>query len=258
MEDRILNILKDFGLDDKEIKTYITLVEKGELNAYVLAKITGIHRSTTYAVIERLLSTGFITKTEKKGKTFYSAIEVIKIIAKMKEKESLLLSLVPEFEKMKEKGISRVRVFESRESQKQFDFNLFNQIKSGNLTQLYILSGGQSGGIESDEAISKDLSSSIFLENLLRELKKKHKKIDYKGIWNEGLRKSRVTQLFSGLGEDRFLKDLPTLATTVIFGEYVAYLFTLNGVPQVIEIQNNLIAEENRAYFNYLWKIAKK
>ena len=65
-------------------------------------------------------------------------------------------------------------------------------------------------------------------------------------------------KLFSGLGEDKFLKELPTLATTVIFGEYLAYLFTMNGTPQVIEIQNKLIAKENKAYFSYLWKIAKK
>ena len=65
-------------------------------------------------------------------------------------------------------------------------------------------------------------------------------------------------ELFSGLGEDRFLEKLPTLATTVIFGEYLAYLFTMNETPQVIEIQNKLIAEENKTYFSYLWKSAKK
>jgi len=31
----------------------------------------------------------------------------------------------------------------------------------------------------------------------------------------------------------------------------------MNEIPQVIEIQNKLIAEENKAYFSYLWKIAK-
>ena len=64
-------------------------------------------------------------------------------------------------------------------------------------------------------------------------------------------------ELFIGLGENRFLKELPTLATAVIFGEYIAYLFTMNGIPQVIEIQNKLIAKENKAYFSYLWGLAK-
>ena len=60
------------------------------------------------------------------------------------------------------------------------------------------------------------------------------------------------------MGNNRFIKGLPTLATTVIFGEYLAYLFTMDGKPQVIEIQNKLIAEENKAYFNHLWRQAEK
>ena len=102
MESKITTILQEFGLDDKEVKVYISLVEKGELNAYTLAKITGIHRSTTYAILERLLAKGFISEIQKDGKTFYSAIQIGKIAYKIKEKESLLLSLIPEFERIKE------------------------------------------------------------------------------------------------------------------------------------------------------------
>ena len=46
---------------------------------------------------------------------------------------------IPEFEKIREEGISRVRVFESRESQKQFSFNLFSQINKGAIKEFYIL-----------------------------------------------------------------------------------------------------------------------
>jgi len=207
-----------------------------------------------------LLSKGFITNIQKDEKIFYSAVEISKIIVKIKEKESLLLSLIPEFEKIREEGISRVRVFESKESQKQFSFNLFSQINNGAIKEFYILSGGPSKAISPEQRNSEDLTSQIFMERLLRELKKQKssKRIEYKGIWNEKFKKSNLLELFSGLGEDRFLKELPTLATMVIFGEYIAYLFTINGIPQVIEIQNKLIAEENKAYFSYLWKIAKE
>ena len=260
MESKIAIILQEYGLDDKEIKVYITLVEKGELNAYTLAKITGIHRSTTYAILDRLLVKGFISEIQKDGKTFYSAIEISKIASKIKEKESLLLSLIPEFEKIKEEGISRVRVFESKESQKQFSFNLFNQINSGNIKEFYLLSGGPSKEVNPEKKDEEDLTSKLFMERLIKELKKQKssKKVEYKGIWNEKFKGSDLLKLFSGLGEDKFLKEIPTLATLVIYGEYIAYLFTINGNPQVIEIQNRLIAEENRAYFLYLWKIASK
>ncbi len=257
MESRITPILHEYGLDDKEIRVYISLVEKGELNAYTLAKITGIHRSTTYAILERLSIKGFISEIQKDGKTFYSAIEISKIAYKIKEKESLLLSLIPEFEKIKEEGLSRVRVFESNESQKQFSFSLFNQISSGNMKELYIISGGPSKEVNPEKKDEENLTSKLFMERLLKELQKRKTKIEYKGIWNEKFRNRELLKLFSGLGENRFLKEIPTLATLVIYGEYIAYLFTINETPQVIEIQNKLIAEENRAYFLYLWKIAK-
>src|SRR3989344_1011720 len=198
MESKITIILQEYGLDEKEIKVYASLVEKGELNAYILAKITGIHRSTTYTILERLLTKGFISEIQKDGKTFYSAIEISKVIYKIKEKESLLLSLIPEFEKIKEEGISRARVFESKESQKQFSFNLFNQISSGNIKELYILSGGPS---KNEEDLTKQIKTKLLLKELKKQ--KSSKKIEYKGIWNEKFKGSDLLKLFSGLGENR-------------------------------------------------------
>lgn len=246
MQDKIKTLLESYGLDKKETTTYLTLVEKEELNAYQIAKHTGIHRSTVYAVLERLLQKGFISEIQKEDKTFYSPLEISQIISKVKEKETILLSLIPELERLREEGISKVRVLES---QKQFNYNLFDQITKGNLKELYIISGGPTN-LEEEE-----LSSKIFLEKLLKELKKT--KIEYKGIWNEKFKDTKLLKLFSKLGENKFLKNLPTQATTVIFGEYIAYLFTINNQSQVIEIQNKYISEENKAYFSYLWKQAK-
>ncbi len=259
MNNKITTLLEEYGLDKKEIKVYLTLVEKDELNPYSLAKITGIHRSTTYAVIERLLSKGFINKVEKAEKIFYSALQINQIMSKVKEKEAILLSLVPEFENIKKEGVSKVRVLESKESQKQFNFNLFNLIRNGKIKELYIISGGPTSFLD-DNKDTEDLTSKIFLVNLLKELRKKNtkNKIEFKRIWNVKFKGSNILNLFSGFGEDKFLDKLPTLATTVIYGEYVAYLFTLNKIPQVIEIQNKFIAEENKVYFSYLWKQAKK
>ena len=252
MDSKVSILLEAYGLDEKEIKMYLSLVGKVELNAYELAKLTGIHRSTTYDILERLISKGFVSRIQKGEKTFYSAVELSQTISKIKEKESLLLSLIPEFEKLKEGGASRVRVFENKESQKQFNFNLFNQINSGRIKEICILDGGPSK--------EDDLSSQIFMESLIKEIKKKklNKKIEFKGIWNTKFKKTNILQLFSGIGENKFLDKIPTFATIVIFGEYLAYLFTMNETPQVIEIQNKLIAEENKTYFSYLWKSAKK
>lgn len=264
MESEILMLFKEYGLDDKEIKVYSVLVGNKELTAYRIAQETRIHKSTCYDILERLISKGFVSKIEKGKKSFYSSLEIGQIITKLKNKESILLSLIPKLEKIRESKISKVRVFEGRESQKQFDFNLYNQISKGLIKELYILSGGPSGVSDVNKKDAEDLrgeiSFEIFLEKLIKEIKRKklYRGKEYKGIWNERFRGTKIVKLFSGLGEDRFLKGLPTLATTVIFGEYVAFMFHNKGIPQVIEIQNWMIAEEMKAYFGHLWKIARR
>lgn len=249
MEAKITPLLKEYGLEQKEIKIYSLLVGNIELTAYSIAKETGIHRSTTYDVLDRLMSKGFVNKIEKDNRVYYSALEISEVISKLKDKESILLSLIPEFEKIREKTSSKVRVLESDSGQKQFNFNLFNQIKEGKIDQIYTMGGGP----------VKHTSSQMFLEQLLKEASKKkfHKKIIYKGIWDEELRDSKFIKLFATFGKNKFLSKISTEVTTVIFSDYLAYLFTINEIPQVIEIQNKLIAEENKAYFEHLWKLAK-
>lgn len=264
MENEISIILKEYGLDGMEIKLYIFLVGGRELTAYRIAKEVKINKSTCYDVLERLIKRGFVSKIQKDNINFYSAVEITKTISSLKSKESLLLSLIPKFEKIKESGISKVRVFEDNESQKQFTFNLFNQIQKGTIKEICMISGGPSGvtGVMEKEKgeLSGEEGFEIFLERLIREMKRagfnKNKK--YRGIWNEKFKGSKLLAIFSGLGEDRFLKNIPTLATTIIFGEYIAFSFTLNENHQVVEIQNKLIAEEMKVYFDYLWNIAKQ
>ncbi|GEM_PF-5893909 len=253
MKGRIIEILGGYGLDNKEIKVYLCLVEKIELNAYVLSKITGIHRSTVYEVIERLISKGFIYKIEKENKIFYSALDINQVIVKVKEKEALLYSLIPELENIKETGVSRVRVLESKDSQNQFSFDLYWKIKKGVVKEICVIDAGPSIGTDSG------VSSEIFLESMVNEIKKNkiNKKVNIKIIWDKNFKNSKTLSSFSGLGEERFLENMPRHATTIIGEDFVAYMFTMNGKPQVIEIQNKLIAKEIRFCFGVMWEMSK-
>ena len=73
MEAELSKLLKEYGLNDKEIKIYIYLVGNNQLTAYRIAKETKIHRSTCYDILEKLIQKSFVSKTEEKTKAFYSA-----------------------------------------------------------------------------------------------------------------------------------------------------------------------------------------
>ena len=134
-------------------------------------------------------------------------------------------------------------MLEGAEGQKQFNFNLFNLAKEKQVDFCYILGNTH----------ASNLSSNIFIERLIKESKKF--KIGYKGIWNPKFKEDKIIKQYNLLGENRFL-NLPSKIGTIIYGEYVAFLYTTDQ-PYAIEIKNKLLAEELKSYFLYLWKVAK-
>lgn len=249
MENEISLALREYGLDDNEIIVFISLVGKSKLSAYAISKTTKIHKSTVYDILERLIDKGFISRYEENGKNQYSANAVNTIIAKIKDRENLLLSIIPKIEHLERKKETKISVLEGETSQKQFNYNLFNEIKNNKVKEILVIGNSP----------ATHFSSNLFLESLLKEAKKSGvgKNIKYCGIWNEKFKKNKAIKLYLGFGENRFLPNLPTNVTTVIYGENIAYLFYTEK-PSVIILHNALIAKENKHYFELLWQTTKK
>ena len=249
MENEISRILEEYGLSGKEIRIYLLLVRERELTAYETAKKTGIHRSTAYDILDKLIEKGFVSSVIKRKKKYYVINELSKIISFVKEKEAMLSSLLPKLEMLKKGQEVSVELLEGIEGQKEHNFTLFELAKKGKVKELYIIGNGP----------APTLASEIYIEKLLSEAKK-HKKIkaiEYKGIWDSNFRNKEIVKRFEHFGQNKFLKNLPSKVTTVIYGEYIALLFTIDK-PYVIRIKNKIIAEEYRFYFNILWKAAKE
>ncbi|NKE37748.1 TrmB family transcriptional regulator [Natronococcus sp. JC468] len=62
MDDATLrNMLKQFGLSDKEIDTYLTLLEHGEAKASTVADAAGVSKRYVYSISEKLEDRGFVS-----------------------------------------------------------------------------------------------------------------------------------------------------------------------------------------------------
>ncbi|MBU3913451.1 MAG: helix-turn-helix domain-containing protein, partial [Nanoarchaeota archaeon] len=143
METKVSMLLKEYGLYDNEIKVYLFLVGNRETGAYKIAKSTRIHKSTCYDVLDRLISKGFVSRIEGK-KTVYSANETSKILSSIKNKEDIILSIIPELEKIEKIQETRIKFLDTPESQREFDLNLLNLARTGRLSFVYVLSNGPS------------------------------------------------------------------------------------------------------------------
>lgn len=242
----ITDILNEYGLEDKEVKIYLLLVRERELTAYEVAKKTGIHRSTTYDLLDKLVEKGFVSSVIKRKTKYYLVNELDKILSTIKEKETMIMSLLPQIEMLKKgQGVS-VELLEGVEGQRVHNYTIFELAKKGQINSLYTLGNTPASTI----------SSEIYIERLIRELKKMVKKVDYKGIWNEKYKHQEIIKKYGILGRNKFLSTLPSNVGTVIYGDYVSLMFTIEK-PYIIRIKNRLVAEEYRAYFKQFWKIAK-
>jgi len=246
MKEDIKILLKEYGLDENEIKVFLYLVGNKELTAYAIAKETKINRSTCYDVLGRLITKGFVNIINKENKSYYSANELSRVISYLKDKETILLDIMPRLQSL-EKQETKVRVLEDVEGQKQFNFDLFTKVKNKQISFCYIIGN----------TYASNLSSNLFIERLIKEFKKlRLKKVDYKGIWDERFRGNKLVSEYNRLGENRFLKDLPSKVGTIISDNFIAFLYTTDK-PYVVEVKNELIAKELKTYFNLLWNITK-
>jgi len=243
-------LLKEYGLDDKEISVYIDLVANKELTAYRLAKNVKIHRSTAYDVLERLAVKGFVSKVTTSEVLYYQANDMSRIIAKLKDRETILLSLTPKIEAIEKNIFSEFEIYSDVDGQKQFNFSLSNLAKDDKLSFAYFIGN----------TYASSISSNIFTQRLVKEFsnrKNNHKKIDYKGIWDVRFRNDKILSLYNGLGSNKFMEHIPSKCGTLVCDTMVAFLYTADK-PYVVVVRNKIIAGEFKAYFEHLWSIAKK
>lgn len=251
MEQEIITLLREYGLKDEEIRIYTFLVGNNELSAYKIAKELRIPKSSCYDLLWRLIEKGFVSKIDKEGKMIFSANELNRVIGGLKEKESILLELIPKIKNMEKEEETKIKLLDKPSSQKEFNIRIVDLAREKKITYFYCASNGPS-------EINHEINSlNMLIERLVAEVTKRNlfKKIDYKGIWDEKFRRSNFLKIFNKLGKNKYL-NLPTKATTIIFDGYVVFLYS-DSSPKVVEIKNREISEEMKSYFLHLWKIAQ-
>ncbi len=83
--DKLLEIIEQCGLDTSEAKTYLALLELGSGTHHDIAKISGLNRTATYGVIERLQEKGIVSTVKKVRKTVLSPIKPQRLLHIQKE-----------------------------------------------------------------------------------------------------------------------------------------------------------------------------
>ncbi len=111
-------ILKQLGLQDKEITLYMGLLELGEASVLGISKKTGLKRPTTYLIIRALEARGLVSRISKGKKTLFAAQHPKTILTEAELRVKQLQEVIPQFEAMMHRSDDRprVKIYEGKEA----------------------------------------------------------------------------------------------------------------------------------------------
>ncbi len=92
----IKEALKNLGLNEKEAKVYITLLEIGQTTAYKIAEKSGLKRPTVYVVLDELRMKGLVLKIPHAKKQLFTAKGSEEFFREAEERLQTAKSILPQ------------------------------------------------------------------------------------------------------------------------------------------------------------------
>jgi HTH-type transcriptional regulator, sugar sensing transcriptional regulator len=109
-------LLLEFGLNDKEAKTYLACLELGPSKVQDIAKLSGVGRVNTYYIIDKLIAHGLIARTYKDDVMIFVADEPEALVSIMEKRALDFKKYLPELKAMtKHAKRPSMRLYEGEE-----------------------------------------------------------------------------------------------------------------------------------------------
>jgi len=242
-----VEILQELGLSQAESKVYLALLETGSTLAGLIIKKTGLHRGTTYQIIQRLKEKGLVSSIIKGKKQYFSPVHPERLMDVLKERQEKLRQILP---------ILKSRLEESKEKQEVTVYYGLKGIRSVLDTMLEELN---QRGEYYDFGVS-----GLFRECMgsywdVWQKKKRKYKIKSKVIFTEELKKKNPALLKEYVGQLRFHPEKYfSMTDTMIYKDTVLLLIWTAKPPIAVVIKNKENAQSYKNQFQMMWKVAKK
>jgi len=243
--------LKLLGLNDTDIKVFLTLLEIGESSASEIAHQSKVPRASIYDILERLEKEGLTNHATKDFKKYFSATEPKTILKNLEYTKQKIKDILPELEKIKKeipKEKTKIEVYEGKKGIQSI-LNLMLEEK-----ELFVI-----GASRKTQEVLPYFIDAWHKERARRKIKIK---IIYNDISEVRTKlKNPETQKILGAKTNwdyRFLHtNYLSPVMTIIFRNKVVLINWIKN-PSAILIQNKDIAETYKQYMLNLWKMSKK
>lgn len=244
----LIENLEKFGLTEKESKVYLASLELGDSTASDIAIKSSLPRTLVYDLLERLIERGLISYSIKSNKKHFLAVHPKEFLSLLREKETAISSIMDELEGIyKKEGTKRpkVEIYESIDGMK----TIMNDILNSDVKE-FLAYGSSRSSYEIIPAFMDDWHK--------RRIKQK---VVMRVIYNNTKRaREKVRSIKSSLKLTRYKFmpiELESPTATVIYSDKVV-LQSWTKEPFAVMIKSKEMAENQKRYFEELWKIAKK
>jgi sugar-specific transcriptional regulator TrmB len=245
--------LQELGFTGGEEKVYIALLKLGSSTTGPIAKEAGVSRSKLYEILERLVKKGIVSHYKQNNVSYFKAAPPERIIeflgnkeAEIEKQKKAFQESIPYFEGfIGKKELKReAEVFEGAEGIKNIRELALSKMKKGD-SMLYF--GNSASGHVHMLGYWDDWNK--------RRIKKK---ITAKIIYNQDATEFGERRKKQAYTEVKYLPQKgSTDAWIEIYGDTIAIVMK-KETPMSIVLNNKLVAESFRTYFNILWNVSKK
>ena len=246
-------ILEEIGLTKNEIKIYLALLKLGRTTSWNIIKNTGVHTSKVYDGLQRLLDKGLVSYVIISNTKNFSATDPSRLLDFLDDKKRTIESQEKEIKKI----IPALRI-EINSNTEETKAEIFKGWKGMETVYKMLRETLKKGDINYVIGASKgeDLEQvKIFFNKHLKGLA--NKGIKQKIIYNEEAR-GNIEEIKKHLKlfEVKYLDNTTPAEINIWDDRVMTIILTKN--PTIVLISDAKVADSYRAYFEILWKSAKK
>ncbi len=232
----ITKVLQDFGLYEREAKTYLALLDLGESTVTKVSERSGIGRVHTYQVLTNLIKLGLASYVLKNNIKYFSASEPVTLLKELQRKEQDLKKILPELQERKKNKLfeTSVELYRGREGINTIFKMVLHEKKP------YSLLGG-----------AQEACSLFRVENkiFVKQAERLH-------LQGRILARKKDSFFIGATEECRFVPDDLLSSTTQLLWGQKTVVFVWEEPYYAILIKNGAITKSNLATFNFLWSSA--
>lgn len=246
-------ILRDLGLTEGEIKVYLALLEHGSSKTGEISKISGVHTSKVYPILDRLTKKGLSSYTIKNGVRHYQSSDPEQLISlinrkkrRLEDQETQVRNLIPEIiGRQKLQRQQSAQVYEGMEGVRASAEMLVDEWRPGDEYLVFAL-----------DLEMEDVKANAFFKK--HHLSRIERGIKVKIIALESQR-TLYKQEFAGVKNITFrYTNLSLPVGVTIMRNKVMMLMLWEPAPSAFVIDSEFFAQRYRVFFKKIWKLAKE